>query len=237
MGYAQAGRHPVFQSGEELVYKVKFGFVKLGTVVIKTGDAAGPNRINAMLKFWTAEVPFLDVHTQVTDVVDSHQICVTRFEEHTKDGDKQRNQVFDYDESKQTMTYSNDVVKNEVIPNIRPFSDALTLVFNMRSWAGSGQSYSFPMRSHEGESAVVCRFTKRTSMESCPALDDKEVKTVITEGQANMGEHAPLGANGKFVVYTTNDAASIPIKIEMKIAVGSITLLLDKVRRPGWQPQ
>src|SRR5580698_3361848 len=31
-------RKEIFQPGEELVYKVKYGFVKLGTVVIQTGQ-------------------------------------------------------------------------------------------------------------------------------------------------------------------------------------------------------
>jgi len=230
------GRHAIFQSGEELVYKVKYGFVKLGTLVIKTGESAGTNKINARLQFWTAEVPFLDVHNQVIDVIDTHALCVLRFEEHSRDGDKKTNQVFDYNPGTETMTYSNDAIKDEIIPNVKPFNDALTLVFNMRAWAGSGQSYGFPMRSHEGERTVSCRFTHQISNESCPAVEDKELKTRVIEGQANMGDHAPLGANGKFTVYVTDDAAAIPVRIEMKIAVGSITLILDKVKRPGWQP-
>src|SRR5687768_721014 len=62
MAQAQT-RKSVFQTGEELTYKVKFGFIKLGTVSIKTGGPAtgyGPNKVTAKMQFATADVPFLD---------------------------------------------------------------------------------------------------------------------------------------------------------------------------------
>jgi hypothetical protein len=211
--------------------------VKLGTVVIKTGGPAseyGAGKLRARMQFWTADVPFLDAKSTINDVIDTANLNIVHFESKEQSGDRVTNKRFDYDRAKKTVTYSDDKGTNSVTPNVKPFSDALTLLFNMRAWAGSGQTYGIPMHNKDGEKSVMCKFTKKISMEECAALDDKEVRTKIVEGRANMGEGAPLGANGEFTAYISDDAASIPVRIEMKIAIGSITLELDKVKRAGW---
>ncbi len=229
-------RRSVFQSGEQLVYKVKFGFIKLGTLVIKTDGPAGTNKVNARMQFWTAEVPFLDTHDNIQDVIDTHAVHLVRFEEHSRNGDKKTNKTFMYDDVAKTLTYSDDNVSNEVTSDVRPFNDALTLFFNLRTWSASGQSYSFAMRGKDGEKSVSAHFTKLESDQDSPGTGDNSVKTRVVEGQADMGSSSPLGANGKFTMYVTEDAAAIPVRIDMKIAVGSISIVLDQVQRAGWTP-
>lgn len=228
-------RKDVFQPGEELIYKVKYGFVKLGTVVIQTGGISADGRVSARLKFWTADVPFLDTKSTITDVIDTKGLFLTQFNEKSQNGDRLTNKQMTYDASAKSLTYSDDHVTNEVTRNIEPFSDALTLVFNMRAWSGAaGKSYSFQMRGKDGQRPVKVNFTNEFSNEAVPALDDKEVRTRILRGQADMGASSPLGANGAFTAYVSDDAAAIPVRIDMSIAVGSITLVLDKVKRNDW---
>ncbi len=227
---------PVFKTGERLTYKVKFGFIKLGTLVIETGAPQQGNQIKTRLKFWSAQVPFLDTKDVVDDVIDTASVCLMRFEEHGYDGEKKLNRTFFYDPAQKTISYSDPTVTNRIIPDVRPFSDALTLFFNLREWNGSNARYFFPLRGHEGEKLVNCNFTRNEKEQECPAFDDKEIQTYIVDGRAEMGDSAPLGASGKFTAYITKDAAAIPIRIDMKIAIGSISLILDKVERAGWQP-
>jgi hypothetical protein len=229
-------RRSVFQSGEQLVYKVKFGFIKLGTLVIKTDGAAGGNNIGARMQFWTADVPFLDTHDNITDVIDTHAVHLMRFEEHQRNGDKKTNKSFIYDPGAKTLSYSDDKVTGEVTNNVNPFNDALSLFFNLRTWSASGQSYSFAMRGKDGEKTVAAHFTNREENQETPGTGDDAIKTRIVEGQAAMGSSSPLGANGKFTMYVTEDAAAIPVRIDMSIAVGSISIVLDKVTRSGWTP-
>jgi len=227
-------RKSVFQTGEELTYKVKFGFVKLGTVVIRTGSSAGSNKVNASMQFWTADVPFLDTKTKIDDVIDTQYVHLVNFKEHSTEGDKVTDKTFSYDRGKKTLTYSDATVQNRVTTNVDPFSDALTLLFNMRTWSAAGQAYSFQMRGKDGAKNVSINFTKATSDQEVEAFDDKPVKTRVLKGKANMGDSSPLGANGDFTAYVTDDAAAVPVRIDMKIAIGSITLELAKVKRPGW---
>ncbi len=228
-------RKDVFQPGEELVYNVKYGFVKLGTVVIQTGGISADGRASARLKFWTADVPFLDTKSTVTDVIDTKGLFLTQFTEKSQNGDNLTNKQMTYDLASKSLNYSDDKIKNKITTGIEPFSDALTLVYNMRSWSGAaGKSYKFPLRGKDGEKTVTVKFTNDFSKEAVPALDDKEVRTRILQGQADMGSSSPLGANGAFTVYVSDDAAAIPVRIDMSIAVGSISLVLEKVKRIDW---
>ncbi|MDP4221450.1 MAG: DUF3108 domain-containing protein [Bacteroidota bacterium] len=229
-------KNAVFQTGERLTYKVKFGFVKLGTLIMETGAPAAGNRVNARMKFWTAQVPFLDSKDVVDDIIDTSAVCLMRFEEHGHDGSKKMERTFTYDPVKREISYSDATVQNRIISDVRPFSDAVALFFNLRAWNGSGGKYFFPLRGHEGEKIVNCYFSKNEKEQECPAFEDKEIQTYVVEGRAEMGDSAPLGASGKFTAFITKDEASIPIRIDMKIAIGSISLILDKVERTGWQP-
>lgn len=229
-------KNAVFMTGERLVYKVKFGFVKLGTLVIETGAPLDNHRINVKMKFWTAQVPFLDSKNTVTDIIDTSGICVLRFEEHSTEGKSALNCTMNYDPSLKTLTYNDDTTKNLVNSDVRPFSDAATLLFNLRTWNGSKSNYFFPMRGKNKENVVKCSFSQNESQQECPALNDKEIATYRVDGFADMGKNPPLGANGKFTAYVTQDNASIPIRLDMSIAIGSISLVLDKIERPGWKP-
>jgi hypothetical protein len=229
-------KNAVFKTGERLVYKVKFGFVKLGTLIIETGTPVAGNRINARMKFWTAQVPFLDSKDVVDDVIDSNALCLMRFEEHGHDGETKMERSFIYDPVQRTISYTDPTVTNRITADVRPFSDAMTLFFNLRAWNGSGGKYFFPMRGHGTEKLVNCYFSRVEKGQECPAFDDKEIPTYVVDGRADMGDTAPLGASGKFTAYITKDEAAIPIRIEMSIAIGSISLVLDKVERSNWQP-
>jgi len=228
-------RKNVFQTGEELVYNVKYGFIKLGTVVIQTGSISPDGTVAAHMQFWTANVPFLNVKTSVTDQYDTHDMTLRKFEEHTQNGDTKINKYSVYDPVAKTLTYSDDQISNKVVPNIQPFDDAMGILFCMRAWSGAvGHKYLFHVRDRAGEKPVTVTFTNQISNEQVAALDDKEVRTRELDGVMDMGGSAPLGADGGFTAYVSDDDAAVPVLIKMSIAVGSITLELDKIKRQDW---
>ncbi|MDP4198194.1 MAG: DUF3108 domain-containing protein [Bacteroidota bacterium] len=232
--HAQAGRKDAFQTGEQLVYNVKYGFIKLGTLVVQTGAIAN-GKATAHMQFWTADVPFLNTKTGVTDQFDTRDLTLRSFEEHSQNGDEKTNKYMTYDPEAKSLTYSDDQIKNKVTTGIDPFDDALGLLFNMRAWSGAaGKKYLFHLRGKDGARPVTVQFTNQFSNEQVAALDDKEVRTRILQGNADMGSSSPLGANGAFTAYISDDAAAIPVRIDMSIAVGSISIVLDKVKRPDW---
>jgi len=233
-GTAQT-RKDIFQPGEQLVYNVKYGFIKLGTVVIQTGSISPQGIVKAHMEFWTADIPFLHVHTTVTDQFATSDLTIRSFEQHEQNGDYKSDKYASYDPVAKTLTYSDDSVTNEISRNIEPYDDALGILFNMRAWSGAvGHKYLFHVRDRSGARPVTLTFTDQTSSQAVPALDDKEISTRVVDGMMDLGNSAPLGANGAITAYVSNDEAAVPVRIDMSIAVGSISLVLDKIKRPNW---
>ena len=231
-------RKEIFQPGEELVYNVKYGFISLGTVVIQTGTLLPNNRVKAHMEFWTANIPFLHARTNVTDQFSTRDLTLRTFEEHTQNGDHKADKYATYDPATKTLTYSDDSVTNEVSNNIDPYDDALGILFNLRAWSDAvGHKYIFHVRDASGPEPVTLTFTNQTVSESVPALGDKEIATRVVDGLMDMGKSAPLGANGAFTAYVSEDEAAVPVRIDMSIAIGSISLVLDKVKRNDWTAQ
>ena len=77
-------------------------------------------------------------------------------------------------------------------------------------------------------------FTNEFADEEVPALDDRIVHARILQGTMDLGGSAPLGADGSFTAYVSDDAAAVPVRIDMSIAIGSISLVLDHIKRTGW---
>ncbi|MFI5201549.1 MAG: DUF3108 domain-containing protein [Candidatus Kapaibacterium sp.] len=233
-GWSQT-RKDVFQPGEQLVYNVKYGFIKLGTVVIQTGNISSQGLMKAHMEFWTADIPFLHVHTTVTDQFANSDLTLRSFEQHEQNGSYKLDKYASYDPAARTLTYSDDSVTNEISHNIEPYDDALGILFNMRSWSGAvGHKYLFHVRDKNGARPVTLDFTNQLSDQSVPALGDKTISTRVVDGMMDLGSSAPLGANGAMTAYVSNDEAAVPVRIDMSIAVGSISLVLDKINRPNW---
>ncbi len=222
------------QPGEELVYTVKYGFVKLGTVVIQTGNTSGGN-LNAHMAFWTADIPFLNVKTNVTDQFDARDLTLRNFHEQTQNGSDKFFKSSSYDPTTKTLTYSDEKETNTIIHNVDPYDDALGILLNMRAWSGAvGHKYMFHVHSKDGNKPVTVSFTNKMEDQDVPALNDKTIHTRVLEGTMDLGNSAPLGANGDFTAYVSNDDAAVPVRIDMSIAVGSISLVLDKIKGRDW---
>ncbi|HEX5316870.1 MAG TPA: DUF3108 domain-containing protein, partial [Candidatus Kapabacteria bacterium] len=230
-GRAQT-RKDIFQPGEQLVYTVKYGFITLGTVVIQTGSVSPAGIVKAHMEFWTANIPFLNNRTNVTDQFATNDITIRTFEQHSQSGNNKSNKYASYDPAAKTLTYSDDSVTNDISHNIEPYDDALGILFNMRAWSGAvGHKYIFHVRDRAGARPVTLTFTNQLSDQSVPALGDKTISTRVVNGMMDLGNSAPLGADGAITAYISNDEAAVPVRIDMSIAVGSISLVLDKIKR------
>jgi hypothetical protein len=230
-------RKNFLQPGEELVYKVKYGFVKLGTVIMQTGSMSD-GTVSARMHFWTADIPFLHAKTTNNDQFYADDLCLHTLEEHDINGDDKENITSTYDRATKTLHYADDKEKNVVKHNVEPYDDALGVVFNMRSWSGAaGHKYIFLIHTVTGVKPVTVNFSNEFSDEEVPALNDKKIHARVLHGTMDLGGSAPLGADGSFTAYVSDDAAAIPVRIDMSIAIGSISLVLDKIKRTGWDAQ
>ncbi len=229
-------RKDFLQAGEELVYKAKYGFLKLGTVVMQTGSVSPDGTtFSAHMHFWTADIPLLHAKTIDNDQFYTNDLTIHTFEEHTQVGDDKSDKYSTYDRATKTLTYSDEKESNVVKHNIEPYEDALGIVFNMRAWSGAvGHKYIFLIHTKTGVQPVTVNFTNQFSDEEVAALDDKKVHARILQGTMNLGDSAPLGADGTFTAYLSDDDAAVPVRIDVSIAIGSVSLVLEKIKRTGW---
>ncbi len=234
-GSAQT-RKNFLQSGEELTYKVKFGFVKLGTVVIQTGTISN-GMVNTHLHFWTASVPLLNATTTDNEQYYADDLTLHTLTEHATDGDAKTYIISSYDRASKTLNYADEKTKNTVTQKVEPYDDALGVLFNMRAWSGAaGHKYIFLIHTTTGVKPVTLNFSNQLTDEEVPASNGKKVHARVVHGTMDLGKSAPLGADGSFTAYLSNDAAAVPIRIDMSIAIGSISLVLDTIKRTGWAP-
>jgi len=228
-------RKDILQPGEELVYKAKYGFIKLGTAVLQTGAIASDGTFSAHMRFWTADIPLLHAKTNVIDQFYTDDLTLHKYEEHAEFGDEKNDKYSTYDRTAKTLTYSDEKETNVVKHNIEPYVDALGLIYNMRAWSGAvGHKYQFLIHTKTGTKPVTVNFTNQFSDEEVPALDDKKVHTRILQGMMDLGGSAPLGADGSFTAYVSDDDAAVPVRIDVSIAIGSVSLVLEKIKRTGW---
>src|ERR1035437_2022357 len=210
-------RKEVFHPGEQLVYKVKYGFIRLGTLIIQTGSVVDGKAI-MHLELWTADVPFLHTKTSITDQFDTRDLTLRSFEEHTNNGEAKTFKYMTYDPQARSLTYSDNEVTNRVTPNIPPFDDALGILLQMRAWSSAaGHKYRFLARDRTGEKPVTVDFTTTFSDQQVPAFGDREVRARVLEGMMEVPSKSAFGANGAFTAYITDDAAAIPLRVDMKI--------------------
>ena len=113
-------RKDIIQPGEELVYKAKYGFIKLGTVVMQTGAiSADGTTVSARMHFRTADNPFLHAETTDLDQFYTNDLSLHTFEEHTQTGDDKSDKYSTYDRATKTLTYSDEKESNVIKHNIR----------------------------------------------------------------------------------------------------------------------
>lgn len=228
-------RKDFLQPGEELVYKAKYGFLKLGTVVMQTGAKSPDGTVSAHMRFWTADIPFIDARTTVTDQFYTNDLTLHTFEEHSQNGKDKSDKYMTYDRTTKSLLYSDEKKSNVVEHDVQPYDDALGVLFNMRAWSGAvGHKYIFLIHTKDGVKPITVSFTNEFSDEEVPAFEDKKIHTRILKGMMDLGGSAPLGADGSFTAYVTDDAAAVPIRIDVSIAIGSVSLVLEKIKRTGW---
>jgi hypothetical protein len=234
----------VLQPGEELVYKVKYGFVRLGTVVLRTEHdpySSDPEMMRVSLTMDTEpKIPFLNVHEYSESAVKRSQLTCERFySELTKSGRRVRER-FRYDNGRrivywdQTDLESGTMTRNDSVAGVSPFLTGTSLIAFGRAMSTSHTTVSMPIVNEGSQGSVYLDFTKGRAFVEIDALDN-HVRTRKYEGQTDS-KVSSAGMTGGFTTWVSDDDAAVPIRMEMKIAVGSISLELEKWNRAGWQP-
>lgn len=231
----------VFVEGEELVYNVRYTFIDLGQIRIKTiGKARQATFVaydsRAYIDSYRG-IPFVDLHAIFESRMDT-TVCSRGFVGKVKQDEKWdfARYNYDYDRHRVIMEMGDRdsvVAKRETLQVNGPQQDGLSLFFFAREHLFSGKKLNVTGIVTERQVNTYIDFLKeRTSVE----VDAIEYPVDVTKFEGKLDFEGIYGLTGGFTGWFSHDDARIPILAKMRVIVGSVTIELMRWTRPGWTP-
>lgn len=230
----------IFVDGEWLSYKVKWGFIRLGTVEItqQRVDSLQPERFVVKITGDSRPLPFIDVYFINESVLDPTRPVNENFN------------LFLGREQQRVTTYSFDKVNRKIYMALRENGaltatdtlydkyiayDAGGVLMMMRMLCGYDTTAYLPTLSEFQLKGTDLVFTDEAKLIKVSAIDTPILARYF-EGIAHWVGTSWAGVRGPFSGWISADEAAVSLKINMKIFLGSITLELEEFHREERQP-
>ncbi len=242
---AQSASDPpsrIFVEGEDLVYNVRYAFIDLGQVRIKTtgkhrwsADAAYDAK--ALIDSYRG-IPFVDLHATFDSRMDSTSVYSRGFVGRVRQDDQWdfARYNFEYDRQRVIMEIGERdtvVAKRETLQIKGVQQDGLSLFFFAREMLFSGKKVNVPCVVTEKQVNTFIDFYKeRTSVE----VDAIEYPVDVTKFEGKLDFEGIYGLTGEFTGWFSADEARVPVLAKMKVFIGSVTIELMRWNRQGWVP-
>lgn len=228
--------------GEDLLYEVKYAFIKIGQIRIKVTE-----KIESDNSTQYKAVAFMDSYSGLP-FVNLHQIYETRmnekyFSEYFKGIDKKKEYTtfteyfFDYKRNN-VRVFKGKVKPHEVWTDTigtaeKMFQDGLSILYYARINTGQKKSVDVPCLVNEDKVSTRINFYKEIEPIEIDAVD-YEISCVKLDGETDFV--SVFGLTGYFQGWFSNDDAAIPIVAKMKVIIGNIKVELKEWKREGWTP-
>ena len=225
--------------GEELLrYKVKWGFIRIGTMTVQR--KINPGREGTFHYVLKAEsdptIPFVDVFFVNSASLRRQSLLSAEFKSvigrdgqtrslHYTDSTERQMRLEEY--AGERLIYRDSIEMNE------PIYDDLGLFEFFRRSAGSSSSKTVASTMEREIKHTLFTFPSEIESIEVSALDGPCAAFRFT-GKANWTRSDYAGLKGEFCGWVSADAAKIPLRIEAKIFLGSIILELESFESPGW---
>ncbi|MCX7834381.1 MAG: DUF3108 domain-containing protein [Ignavibacteria bacterium] len=249
----------ILQVGEELVYTVSFGFIKLGEVKFNLNSSYYENN----RKYFTAKaemksfegVPFLNVRYIFESIIREEKGRVLSEKFHSsefKDENSGQRVIlrtdyeFDYFSDNDTgyikvKRYRDngrdkilEVDKTETFEKGIEFQDGLSVIYLARiNSFKKERSKKVNIYINEKQSYVAYSFNYNRDAVSID-LFDYDMAAIKIDGKADFV--GVLGLTGEFEGWLSDDEARVPLKARFNIILGSVTLELTSYKKTGWKP-
>ncbi|MEP7146531.1 MAG: DUF3108 domain-containing protein [bacterium] len=234
----------VLSEGEELKYIVYYGFIKLGEVKMKVegkktdGDKIIYSLYSTMKSY--DGIPFVSLNSVFESeiVYDGKEMYSKRFKatEHDKEEVRTIEYKFNYDSNfTQVRKMKNGKVETDNIikfnRNVK-FQDGLSLFYNSRLSSFSSENFLIPVFMNEMETSVSYYFSSKAEEISIPSIE-KDLTAIRCNGTTNFT--GVFGLTGEFAGWFSNDEARIPLRSQMTVIIGNVTLELVSFTRKGWK--
>ncbi len=220
-----------------LVYKVKWGFVRLGTIAVRQQceDPELPSYVRVCIGGESAAgIPFVDVFFRSTSMLDTTAPTNVLYELATGRDEHQRT-TYMYDHVNRRMiavgTQLGDVTRLDTVDAPVPYYDGTGLYMLTRCAAGSDTTLLLPTVMDFAFGHTSIRFTDRVEEISVAAFSE-DVPGYHFLGTTDWKGEAFAGMSGAFEGWVSIDPARVILKASVSIFLGSVTIELESMDRP-----
>lgn len=243
--FAQTNSNPpsrVLVEGEELVYNVRYTFIDLGQVKIRTVKRVQTIEYSAYHSIANINsykgIPFVDLSATYESDIDS-AVYSHAFVGRDKEGRMWNFARYKFEYDKQRVLIDRGhrdtlVERRDTMLAERHLQDGLSLFFYARDQLFSGKRMNIPCLVAEKRVNTYIDFSRQERKSVDLDAVDYPVDVVGFDGTAEFV--GIYGLTGDFEGWFSNDEARIPIVAKMKVIIGSVTLELVSWNRPGWNP-
>lgn len=243
-GQVATSVNPVFHAGEMLQYKVKWGFLRLGTITVRASrDSSCPGAAAFKLTMIAESNPDLRVAwiwEYDESLMDVTSLFSKRFVAKQINGDDGVQLRRTYDADRRVAAYSEqplNAIRPPVVDTLRdvpPYVEGPSLFFLARCLAATRKVVRVPTFVNREISITTLDFTEPNEDIEVGAID-YPVRAQKYTGTAQWKVGA-AGLSGDFTGWLSDDEAAVPIKAEMRVTLGSIRVELEQWTRAGWVP-
>ncbi len=228
--------------GEELNYIVKYYLVKLGELrfkVVSKDKANGKNVYSAIVYIDSYNgIPFANLHqTYETKLNTDYYSDFFRGIVKGKDYASYTDYFFNYSKKKMRVKKGKvnpyEVWNDSVATVEKKFQDGLSIFYFARMNTGKKQSQNVPCMVNEKQVFTAVNFYDEVNKIRIDAVN-YDIAAVHLDGHTDFV--SVFGLTGYFDGWFTNDAAAIPLKANLNVVIGKISVELVSWKRPGWTP-
>lgn len=225
-----------FHDGEYLKFKVKWGFIRLGSIEIfqqKINDTLPLYQIEMRAK--SQNLPFIKVFFINKGILNPYNPTIKNFQLRTgKENPNLTTYIFNSSEKNIYLktVKNNKVIREDTLPCDESIYDALGIFMMMRCLSASGFQVNLKNIVDFDIKSTGLKFTSDIEEIKTDAFDTP-LQAIRFEGQANFVGKAWAGVSGPFSGWVSYDQIAVPLKVKIKIFLGSISLELEEFVRNG----
>ena len=230
-----------FTVGEELTYIVKFAFLDLGEIKTKLYAKElinGKSIYKSIVKINSYDgLPFVNIHQDYESWFDS-TLYPVYFQAYIYDEEDTIYVKYYFQENNIVHVIKGKLRKNkpylDTLVNLhKKYVDGLSLLYFARYFFNGNQTVTVPCYVNEDTtSTLIAYHTEPEDIEIDEV--DYDIDCVMLDGRTNFT--GIFGLTGEFEGWFSNDRYRIPIKANLEVLIGSVTVELMRWRKIKWNP-
>lgn len=235
----------VLRDGEVLEYKVKWSFIRLGTVTLRTVRDTSCRSAEDIKLIMTVEsnpdLSFIWIREFNECVVDLRTLDSRSFHARHRNGEKYT-EIWHVVDLQRHCTYyrvadrnSGAILAADTLPGVESFVEGPSLFHIARCLSFKIGVNNVPTLVEGKLASTDLTFGGEKELIEIGAVDSP-VRVRKFAGVAHWKGGTEAGLGGEFTGWISDDDAAVPILSEVKVILGSIRLELESWSRPGWTP-